>query len=172
MVNTNPEDKITIRLAGVKDWQIIREVILMMLADAPHAFGDAIEEAESRERNEWQRWIKQLGCVCIAEDHEGMCGFILGANTLPQLPPGAAIAARLWVAPRQRGRGLGRKLMEVVTHWAEEQGMDQINVGITDTNPGIVKFYEHLGYHDTGIREQVSNDSSRQLIVMERKLKQ
>ena len=62
--------------------------------------------------------------------------------------------------------------MDVVTRWAEEQGMDQIFVGITETNLGVLKFFEHLGYHDTGIRGQVSGDWPRQLIMMARKLTQ
>jgi len=171
-VNLNSENKITIRLAGTKDWQTIRAVMLEMLTDAPHAFGDTLAEAESRKGHEWQQWTEQLGCALIAEDHQGVCGFVLGVANLPQLPPGAIIAARLWVAPRQRGTGLGRKLMGGVARWAEEQGMDQIFVGITHTNLGVVKFYEHLGYHDTGIRGQKSDDPSRQLIMMARKLKQ
>jgi len=177
MVNANPKNRITIRLAETKDWQTIRDVMLKMLADAPHAFGDTLAEAESREMQEWQQLTEQLtntpyGCAYIAKDHQGECGFVLGDAAHPQLPPGAVIAARLWVAPRQRGMGLGRKLMDVVTCWAKERGMDQIFVGIKDTNLGVVKFFEHLGYDDTGIRQQVSTDSPRQLILMARKLEQ
>jgi L-amino acid N-acyltransferase YncA len=177
MVNANPKNRLTIRLAETKDWQTIRDVMLKMLADAPHAFGETLVEAESREMQEWQQLVEHLtntpyACAYIAKDHQGECGFVLGDTTLPQLPPGAVIAARLWVAPRQRGRGLGRKLMDVVTRWAEEQGMDQICVGIKDTNLGVMKFFEHLGYHDTGIRKQVSDDSPRHLILMARKLEQ
>ena len=46
MVNANSENKITIRLAKTIDWQTIRDVTLKMLADAPHAFGDTLVEAE------------------------------------------------------------------------------------------------------------------------------
>ena len=66
--------------------------------------------------------------------------------------------------------GLGRKLMDVVAGWAEEQGMDQVVAEIIDTNLDVVKFYAHLGYHVTGTREQVSDGSPRQLIVMAREL--
>jgi len=176
MVNANLEkNNITIHLAEPKEWQTIRDVMLMMLADAPYAFGETLVKAESREMNEWQQWTEELtntpnSCVFIAEDHQGVCGFVLADTGFPQLPPNAIFAARLWVAPRQRGTGLGKKLMDVVTCWAEEQGMDQVVVGITDTNLGVVKFYEHLGYYDTGRREQLPDDSQRQIIVMARKL--
>jgi L-amino acid N-acyltransferase YncA len=178
MVNANSKNRITIRLAETKDWQAIRDVMLEMLADAPHAFGDTLAEAESREMQEWQQLVEHLtntpyGCAYIvAQDHQGECGFVLGDTRLSRLPPGAVIAARLWVAPRQRERGLGRKLMDAVTRWAKEQSMDQIFVGIKDTNLGVMKFFEHLGYHDTGIRRQLSDDSPRQLILMARKLEQ
>jgi L-amino acid N-acyltransferase YncA len=177
MVNANPENKITIRLVKTIDWQTIRDVTLNMLADAPRAFGDTLVKAESREMKEWQHWAKQLSnnpyrCVYIAQDHQGICGFVIGDATFSQLPPGAVLAARLWVASHQRGMGLGRKLMDVVAGWAEEQGMDQVVAEIIDTNLNAVKFYEHLGYHVTGTRELVLDDSPRQLIVMARKLEQ
>ena len=177
MVNADPENGITIRLARPKDWQTIRDLMLKMLADAPHAFGEPLAEAESRETQEWLHLTEHMthapyGCAYIAQDRRGECGFVLGDTRPAQLPPGTIIAARLWVAPRQRGRGLGRKLMDAVTSWAEEQGIDQIRVGIKDTNLGVVEFFEHLGYHDTGIRQQLSGDSPTQLIVMARKLEQ
>jgi len=120
MVNVNLENKILIRLAEAKDWRVIRDVMLKMLEDAPHAFGDTLFEAEAREMKEWQQLTEQLtnsphGCAFIAEDHQGVCGFVLGDTTSPQLPPGAVIAARLWVTPRQRETGLGRKLMDTVS---------------------------------------------------------
>jgi hypothetical protein len=34
-----------------------------------------------------------------------------------------------------------------------------------------VKFYEHLGYGDTGLRDQSSGDAPKQIIVMTRRLK-
>jgi len=175
MVSANPENKLIIRLAETKDWRIIRDVMLKMLEDAPHAFGDTLAQAEAREMNEWQQFTEQLtntphGCIFLAEDHRGVYGFVLGDTRLPQLPPATVIAARLWVTPRQRGTGLGRKLMDTMTLWAEEQGMDQMYAGITETNLSVVKFFERLGYHDTGIREQISGDWPRQIIVMARKL--
>ncbi|MCP4599918.1 MAG: GNAT family N-acetyltransferase [Proteobacteria bacterium] len=176
-VNANPENDITIYLAETKDWQTIRDVMLEMLADAPHAFGETLAKAKARDVNEWKHMTGQLtntpdSCVYIATDHQGVCAFVLADTGFPQLPPGAVLAARLWVTPRRRGMGLGRKLMDVVSCWAKEQGMDQIYVGITDTNLDVVKFYEHLGYRDTGRREQLPNDAQRHIIVMSRKLEQ
>ena len=88
MGNANPKNKITIRLAETKDWQTIRAVTLKMLADAPHAFGETLVEAESRETQEWQQLTEHMtnapyGCAYIANDHQGVCGFVLGDATHP-----------------------------------------------------------------------------------------
>ncbi len=176
-VNVNPENNITICLAETKDWQTIRDIMLKMLADAPHAFGETLAKAKARDVNEWKQMTEQLthtlnSCAYIAQDRQGVCGFVLADTGFPQLPSGAVLAARLWVSPRRRGMGLGRKLMDVVSCWAREQGMDQIYVAIMDTNLDVVKFYEHLGYYDTGRREQLPDDAQRQVIVMARKLEQ
>jgi len=99
------EAALNIRLVQPQDWPAVRQVTLQMLADAPHAFGEPLVEAEARTTQEWQQWAKQLadllqGCAYLAEDSHGVCGFVRLDTTVPQFPPGAALAAQLWVAPR------------------------------------------------------------------------
>jgi len=172
----NSASSLSSHLVQPQDWPAVRKVTLQMLADAPHAFGEPLAEAQARTTQEWQQWAKQLadpmqGCAYLAEDSQGACGFVRVDTIVPQFPPGAALAAQLWVAPRQRGTGLGRKLMDAVTHWAAERGARQMFLGVLETNPSVVKFYEHLGYRDTGLREQTSGDAPRQIIIMARRLK-
>lgn len=166
----------TIRVVRPQDWRIVRDVTLKLLADSPHAFGETLAEAEARSTADWQAWTQQLadptrGCGYLAEDGFGACGFVRGDMTMPQLPPGAALAGQLWVAPRQRGTGLGRLLMDAVTNWATTRGAEQIVLGITETNLNVVKFYEHLGYSDTGMRVPIPGHLPRHIIVMARRLK-
>jgi GNAT superfamily N-acetyltransferase len=52
----------------------------------------------------------------------------------------------LVVDPRQRGRGVGRRLVAGVEQWARARGLEQMavrsNVSRAESHP----FYEHLGY--------------------------
>jgi len=166
---------VSIRLIQAEDWPIVRDVILKMYADAPYAIGGSLAEEEARTAQEWQQYAKKLAdtthaCGYLAQDAQGACGFVVGDADYPELPPGTVAVLRLWVAPRQRGTGLGRKLMDAVAEWAASWGADQISLGVKETNRNALRFYEHLGYQDAGIRVQMPNDPAN-IIIMYRKLK-
>lgn len=52
----------------------------------------------------------------------------------------------LAVAPRFRGRGLGRLLVEHVERALLERGCPKVNLQVRATNPEAVAFYRRLGY--------------------------
>jgi len=52
----------------------------------------------------------------------------------------------LAVAPRFRGRGLGRVLVEHVERLLLERGCPKLNLQVRASNPQAVEFYRHLGY--------------------------
>jgi ribosomal protein S18 acetylase RimI-like enzyme len=52
----------------------------------------------------------------------------------------------LAVAPRFRGRGLGRALVEHVERLLLERGCPKVNLQVRATNPEAVAFYRRLGY--------------------------
>jgi ribosomal protein S18 acetylase RimI-like enzyme len=52
----------------------------------------------------------------------------------------------LAVAPRFRGRGFGRALVEQVEHALLERGCPKINLQVRASNPQAVAFYRRLGY--------------------------
>jgi GNAT superfamily N-acetyltransferase len=147
-----------------------------MLADAPQAFGEPLATAQARTEAEWKQLAEELAdtaraCAFIAEDESGQCGYVHGDSTEPQLPPGSVLAGQLWVAPRQRGTGLGRRLMEAVTDWAVAFGAEQIVLGVLKTNLEVLKYYERLDYKDLGMRIPLPHDPTNFILVMGRKLK-
>jgi len=52
----------------------------------------------------------------------------------------------LVVADGQRGRGVGRKLVEAVEQWARSRGLDQVSVRSNVIRPESHPFYERIGY--------------------------
>ena len=61
--------------------------------------------------------------------------------------------------------------MDAVTQWAEERGVEQVVLGVTETNLSVLKFYEHLGYTDRGFRVHLPGNGTKQIIIMARRLK-
>ena len=165
----------TIRQVQIQDVFLVREVILQMLTDSPEAFGETLSEAQARTEADWHQYVENAivaphHSAYIAVDKQGACGFVAGDAANPQAPPNTVVVGRLWVAPRQRGTGLGRKLIDIITKRASEQGTQLIALGVTEMNSNAVKFYEHLGYTDLGIRTPLPWNPSKEIILLGRKL--
>ena len=56
----------------------------------------------------------------------------------------------VFVAPEQRGRGLGLRLMQGVAHWAVGQGARQIALAVTCANQPARQLYARLGMDEIG----------------------
>jgi ribosomal protein S18 acetylase RimI-like enzyme len=57
----------------------------------------------------------------------------------------------LAVDAAQRGRGLGRQMMEVCEDWVRSRGIPKIQLMVRETNRVATGFYEHLGYAESEV---------------------
>jgi DNA-binding MarR family transcriptional regulator/GNAT superfamily N-acetyltransferase len=55
---------------------------------------------------------------------------------------------RMWVAPRARGLGLGRRLLEALEHKAREAGMTVIHLETNRSLIEAIELYRHAGYQE------------------------
>ena len=175
MPSSTATQRPTIRAVQTIDWPIVRDVCVQMLLDAPGAFGETLAEAQGRSHSEWSLFVERCaqGTVMsafLAEDNDGVCGFVRADTTDPRTPPGTVLVSQLWVAPRQRGTGLGRELMNAVTKWAENRQAERISLGVAESNLGVQKFYERLGYADTGIRVPLLSYPTLRVVVLAKRL--
>lgn len=72
---------------------------------------------------------------------------------------GSIYTDQLWVDPAERGKGLGRKLMEKVHQLGREKNCKAATVG-TISFQGAQPFYEKLGYQVEFVREGYVNNST------------
>lgn len=164
-----------IRNVQTQDTDTVKELILQMLTDSPDSFGDTLTEAQARTDTDWSRYVQGMISLpdhnaFIAFNQQRACGFVAGDAANLQTPPNTVLVSHLWVASQQRGTGLGRQLMEAVTKWAMNQNARRIALGVTEMNPNAIKFYEHLGYIDTGLRFPLRWDETKQIIILGRQL--
>jgi ribosomal protein S18 acetylase RimI-like enzyme len=148
---------------------------MQMLLDAPEAFNATLAEVEGRSPSEWVLLVERCArgtdmSAFLAEDGSGVCGFVRADASDPRIPPGTVLVSQLWAAPRQRGIGLGRELMNAVTKWAEDRQAARISLGVVESNLEAQKFYERLGYADIGIRVPLPSKPKMQVVVMARRL--
>lgn len=164
-----------IRPVTPRDASIVGQVVVSMLADSPLAFGENLAEAQKRTDEEWLQLTEQLiappmRTAFLVYDGQSACGFVCADASFAEVLVDTVVISRLWVAPRQRGAGLGRRLMEAVTGWARHRHAGLVELGVTEMNASAMEFYKHLGYKDLGIRTPWPRDPSKQIIILGKEL--
>jgi GNAT superfamily N-acetyltransferase len=81
-------------------------------------------------------------------------GKVAGMASAQLVMSTAAGAPSAWVEdvilfPDHRGRGLGRRLLEALQHWAEGKGARRLQLLADADNLPAIAFYRHLGWRST-----------------------
>ena len=154
--------------AGPTMLDLMRELRLRALRDAPLAFGSTYEREAAFERELWEQRVR-----ANAEGRQRV-GFVLepaagmavgGIHDDPEV----AQLYGMWVAPEARGGGAGRALVDAVIAWAADRGARRLVTQVTEGNEAALRLYERAGFADTGEREPLGH-SDGVTIVLERAL--
>jgi ribosomal protein S18 acetylase RimI-like enzyme len=131
-----------------------RDVRLRALADSPDAFETTY--ADSARLGE-EAWLERTGS--LAEGRQSVMfvadegGALVGAAGafVDDHAGGLAHLISMWVAPEERGRGLGEALATAVVDWARERGCPAIRLFVVRGNGGATALYERCGFRSTGV---------------------
>lgn len=162
---------VRVRRAIPAEWQRVRELRLRSLEDAPEAFGSTLEEEQAFGQPEWVAWIEgwegatNALYVAEAEDDGAWVGMAVGSRTGEE---GRAHLYGMWVDPAWRTRGVGARLVHEVIAWAGSWGARSMVLGVTETNDGAARFYERLGFADTGLRHPLREGSPLSVRILRR----
>jgi ribosomal protein S18 acetylase RimI-like enzyme len=123
------------------------------------AIGEALRELGTPEHAErgLEREHGGLGVFLVAWLNGGAVGYITAHwRASPRSPDEwkdgfTAYLEDLIVAEQQRGRGIGRAIMETAEAMAVDRGFRRITLGVGVENDGARRLYERLGYSDAGL---------------------
>ena len=138
----------SVRRIEPDDGDLLRELRLRSLRDAPEAFGQTVEDATAREVEDWQQLARQSSAGerrawFIAEDESGRpAGLVQGRRR----PPEHLLIFSMWVDPSVRRSGVGRQLIEAVEAWALMWGGRHSVLWVFGTNEPALRFYRRLGF--------------------------
>src|SRR5262249_23243892 len=114
----------SVRRFALHEWALYRDLRLSALADSPDAFGRTLSEEQPRTHAEWPnrlesgsdpRWNLPL-IAAVGAEPIGLAWGRIEISTAD-----VANLYQMWVAPKYRGRGAGRILLETVIEWAQAQ---------------------------------------------------
>lgn len=144
-----------IRRATPDDFEIVRELRLQALRDAPAAFASSYEREAGFDVARWRRRLRpDRNPTFVWEDERTALGLVVGA--LDDEPAVAHLFA-MWVRPAARGTGVADRLVVQVIEWARAQSAEVVRLHITDGNETAERLYARHGFSRTG-RVEVRDD--------------
>ncbi|HZO63757.1 MAG TPA: GNAT family N-acetyltransferase [Kribbellaceae bacterium] len=143
-----------VRRVVADDAARLRALRIEMLADAPLAFLETLDEAAARPHEEFRRAIAARAtgddwAQFVADDGRRLVGHAAG---MAARESGTTLLVAVYVTPAHRGTGLLERLVEAVAHWSRAAGRHRLALEVVTGNNRAVRAYERLGFVDTGTR--------------------
>jgi len=152
-----------IRRLGPTEWELLRDVRLASLLDAPAAFASSLareldfDEAAWRDRTLGSAWF-------VATAAEQFAGVVAGRRD-PKAPAGQRHLNAMWLAPAARGGGLAAELVDVVVQWAREDGGTELTLGVFAANQRAIGCYRKCGFEPTGELHVLDREPHREVEI-------
>jgi ribosomal protein S18 acetylase RimI-like enzyme len=150
-----------------------RDLRLAALQESPGAFGSTYAQSSLRSDDEWHRTIDQSAAdpdaaSFVAEVDGRPMG--LAFCRLDDSDPRSARLFSMWVEPTVRGRGVGRRLVEVALQWMRSRGALSVELEVAEGNLGAASLYAAMGFVDTGRRVPLREGSQELVALMSRSI--
>jgi len=158
---------VVVREVTPDDWNVLRDVRLAALREAPYAFGSTYAREAAFTEENWLGRINERSVTFFAY--------------LPEVPEPAGLAGvyveevvadvvSVWVRPPARGNGVGEALISATADWAKSRRHGALFLWVTESNPSARKLYERCGFALTGERQPLPSDPTLTEIRMRRPL--
>ena len=153
------------------EWSAYRDLRLRALADSPEAFGTTLQDARDRSDDEWAGRLASLSAELdlplVAEVGDELAGMLWAAFDRDDRD--TVHVYQMWVAPEQRGLGVGRALLARAIDWARGNGAKLVALSVTCGDSVARRMYEAMGFRPTGepVPLRIRSELKRQNMVLE-----
>jgi ribosomal protein S18 acetylase RimI-like enzyme len=159
---------VLVREITADDWELMRDVRLSALAEAPYAFGSTYAREAAYTEERWRGRISERSATFFA--HEDPAVPAPAGLAAVYAGDGTAELVSMWVRPSSRGRHVGEALIEAAARWAGERGFGALLLWVTESNTAARRLYERCGFSATGERQPLPSDPALPEIRMRRDL--
>ena len=90
--------------------------------------------------------------IFVLEDDEGLCGFIWVALITTMVEAFVGYVKNVYVAPRRRGQGCGKVLLDAADDWFRRNGCTKASLDASVCNSRAVEVYQAAGYEPVRYR--------------------
>jgi GNAT superfamily N-acetyltransferase len=161
---------VEVRDVAEDDWEVLRDVRLAALSEAPYAFGSTHAREVAFTEQQWRDRILSRGVTFLGFlDDAGEAGEPAGVSGV-YTGDSVADLVSMWVRPSARGRRVGESLIEAAADWAKARGYKTLYLWVTESNAPARRLYERQGFTPTGERQPLPSDPALSEIQMSRPL--
>lgn len=157
-----------VREATGENWELMRDVRLAALAEAPSAFGSTYAREAAFTEEQWRGRISERSVTYFAYDEtdDATPAGLAGVH----VEDGTAEVVSMWVRPAFRGRGVGETLVEAAASWAKSRSFATLFLWVTKSNVPAGRLYARCGFTPTGESQPLPSDPSQAEIQLSRML--
>ena len=159
--------KLKIRTFKKQDWTSVSEIYAEGMATGMATFENEVPSFDI-----WnEKFIKN--CRLVAELNNEVAGFaVLSQVSKREVYRGVA-EVTIYISESQRGKGLGKQLLDALVIESENQGFWTLQAGIFSSNEASIKLHKSCGFRIVGIREKIGKRDSiwHDNVLMERRSK-
>ncbi|MCB0462302.1 MAG: N-acetyltransferase family protein [Flavobacteriaceae bacterium] len=158
---------LTFRTFNKQDWTSVSKIYAEGIAT-----GIATFETKVPSISAWdEKFLKQ--CRLIAESDKKVVGFaVLSQVSKREVYKGVA-EVTIYIAKNQRGKGVGKQLLDALVNESENNGFWTLQAGIFAENNASIQLHKQCGFRIVGVREKIGklNDTWHDNVLMERRSK-
>lgn len=157
------EPVLILRRFEAHEWATYRDTRLRALADAPDAFGSTLAFEKTLSEATWQERLT-LGALSplqfplVAEVAGEPVGLAWGR--IDEETPRIATLYQMWVAPQNRGNGVGAAMLRTLIAWATAADAEYLYLSVTCGNSAAYHLYTRMGFTVHGPPEALRANSA------------
>ncbi|MFT7096896.1 MAG: ribosomal protein S18 acetylase RimI-like enzyme [Glaciecola sp.] len=141
-------NKIEIKSFNECDWEQYRHIRLKALADSPKAFGSTLVEELKLSPEDWKTRLHPLNGnsvlpLCAVKDDLHV-GLAIGLIRRDDFKTGYIY--QMWVSKNYRGNGVGKKLLERIIVWSQENDIEKLILDVEVGNAAPIGLYSSFGF--------------------------
>lgn len=140
----------TVRRIHTGEGATLREIRLRALADAPQAFASPLSAEEGFSPERWNEMAARGAsghhvATFFASEGEAMIGLVTGLRKEESAEKVDLVS--MWVAPEARKKqGVAKRLVDAVLSWAQECGVQRVELWVLEGNDAAERFYRRAGF--------------------------
>lgn len=148
------------------EWPLYKTLRLRALVESPDAFGSTFAVEALRTNEQWA--VRLAAARASGQD----LPLIALSNDVPAGLAWAKADAvnstnvnlfQMWVAPEQRGQGIGRMLLDAAIHWARQRSSAWLSLGVTCADTPALHLYRNAGFVSVGAPEPLRDGTELQV---------